>query len=353
MFAQIINRISFLDKILFAKHSALMIKAGLPLRDSVVTIQEQSKSKKFKKVLDDVIKSIDNGQTLAASLSRHPRVFGPLYINMIRVGEESGTLEGNLRHLALQLEKSHELREKVKAAMLYPLIVLTAVIVLSAALVFFVLPKILPIFKTFDIELPLATRVLIRFTEITQNYGLFIFIGSIALVVILFLVSRIRKVKFLIHKITLKLPIIGSISQKLNISHFSRTLGVLLESGVPVVSALDITQATLRNLVYQKELEEIAEQVKKGKSISDYLTKRETVFPLMVSRMVGVGERTGSLEEALLYLGNFYEGEVDRSTKSLSTILEPILLLIVGAAVGFIALAIITPIYEITRGLHI
>ena len=353
MFAQIINRISFLDKILFAKHLALMIKVGLPLRDSVVTIQEQSKSKKFKKVLDDVIKSIDNGQPLATSLSRHPRVFGPLYINIIRVGEESGTLEGNLRHLALQLEKSHELREKVKAAMLYPLIVLTAAIVLSAALVFFVLPKILPIFKTFDIELPLATRVLIRFTEITQSYGLFIFIGSIALVVILFLVSRIRKVKFLIHKITLKLPIIGSISQELNISHFSRTLGVLLESGVPVVSALDITQATLGNLVYQKELEEIAEQVKKGKPISDYLTKRETVFPLMVSRMVGIGERTGSLEEALLYLGNFYEVEVDRSTKSLSTILEPILLLIVGAAVGFIALAIITPIYEITRGLHI
>lgn len=353
MFIQIINRISFLDKILFAKHLALMIKAGLPLRDSVVTIQEQSKSKKFKKVLDNVIKSIDNGQTLAVSLSRHPRVFGSLYVNMIRVGEESGTLEGNLRHLALQLEKSHELREKVKAAMLYPLIVLTAVIVLSAALVFFVLPKILPIFKTFDIELPLATRVLIRFTEITQNYGLFIFIGSIALVVILFLVSRIRKVKFLIHKITLKLPIIGSISQELNISHFSRTLGVLLESGVPVVSALDITQATLGNLVYQKELEEIAEQVKKGKPISDYLAKRGTVFPLMVSRMVGIGERTGSLEEVLLYLGNFYEAEVDRSTKSLSTILEPILLLIVGAAVGFIALAIITPIYEITRGLHI
>lgn len=350
---QFINRVSFLDKVLFAKNLALMIKAGLPLRESIATIQEQSKSKTFKKILDDILRNIDNGQPLAASLSRHPQVFDNLYINMIKVGEESGTLEENLGHLTLQLEKSHELRSKVKAAMVYPSFILTAVIALGAALTFFVLPQITPIFKTFDIQLPFATRILIAFTEIIQNYGLFILIGVIVLAVILFLISRIRLVKFLIHKITLKLPIAGAISRNVNIAHFSRTLGVLLKSGVPIVSALDITQTTLGNLVYQKELVEVAGEVQRGKPISDYLRKKETIFPLMVSRMVGVGEKTGNLEETLLYLSNFYEAEVDRSIKSLSTILEPILLLIIGAVVGFVALAIITPIYEITRGLHL
>ncbi|KPJ71355.1 hypothetical protein AMJ50_02595 [Parcubacteria bacterium DG_74_3] len=345
--------IPFLDKVLFAQHLALMIKVGLPLGESIATIREQTRSRKFKKILDEIIRSINSGHSLADSLARHPQVFNTLYVNIIKVGEESGTLEENLERLSLQLEKSYQLRNKVKAAMVYPSIILISIIVLSAGIIFFVLPKIIPIFKAFDIPLPLATRVLIWFTENIQNYGLFILIGIVALVVILNLLSRVKPVKFLIHKFTLKLPIIGSMTKDINLAHFSRTLGVLLKSGVPVVSALNITQTTLGNLLYQRELEGVAEEIKRGKSISDYLKKKEKIFPSMVSRMVGVGEKTGNLEETLIYVGNFYEGELDRSTKSLSTILEPILLLIIGLVVGFIALAIITPIYEITRGLHL
>lgn len=348
-----IIQISLLDKVLFAKNLALMIKAGLPLREGVATIQEQSKNKTFKKVLDDVLKSIDNGQSLAVSLAHHPSVFDSLYVNMIKVGEESGTLEENLGYLALQLEKSYQLRAKVKAAMVYPSIILTSVIVLGTALTLFVLPQIVPIFKALDVPLPLVTRILIRFTEIVQDYGLFILFGIIALVVILIFLLRVQPIKFLFHKFILKLPIIGSISRNVNVAHFSQALGVLLKSGIPVVSALDITQNSLGNLVYQKELKGIAAEVKKGKTISSYLKKKEATFPLMVSRMVGVGEKTGNLEETLLYISNFYEAEVDRSTKTLSTILEPILLLIIGLTVGLIAVAIISPIYEITRGLRI
>lgn len=347
------NQVSFLDKTLFAKHLALMIKSGLPLRESVATIQGQSKSKNFKKILGKVIKSIDNGQSLAESLSRHSRVFDPFYINMIRIGEESGTLEENLSYLVSQLKKSYELRKKIQAAMLYPAIILTAVTVLGTGLIFFVLPKIVPVFKTFNIELPLTTRILIRFTEIVQDYGLSILIGIGVLTTVLFLISRFRKVKFLIHRISLKIPVVGSISRNVNISNLSRTLGILLKSGLPLVAALNITQETLGNLVYQKELEKTAVEVQKGKAISSYLKKREAVFPLMVSRTVEVGEKTGNLEETLLYLGDFYDAEVDRSTRTLSTVLEPILLLTVGIAVGFVVLAIITPIYEITRGLHL
>ena len=348
-----LNRISFLDKVIFAKNLSLMIKSGLPLRESVTILKEQSKKKKFKKLLDNVIKDIDNGQPLAVCLSHYPRIFSSFYINMIKVGEESGSLEENLKRLALHLEKSYRLRQEIKAAMIYPSIILSALIILSVVLVFFVFPQIAPIFKSFDIELPFTTRVLIGFIEFVQSYKLYILVGAVVLVFFLSLVSRTRLIKYFIDRIILKIPVIGSTSKNVNIAHFSYTLGILLKSGIPVLKALDITKASLGNLLYQKELEGVIEEVKKGKSISDYLSGQEKIFPLMVSKMIGVGEKTGNLEETLLYLGNFYEAEVDRSTKNLSVILEPILLLIIGAVVGFIALAIISPIYEITRGLHI
>lgn len=349
----LINQVSFLEKVLLAKNLALMIKSGLPLRESIAVIQEQTKSRTFKKVLDKVIKNIDNGQSLADSLARHPRVFDSLYINMIRIGEESGTLEENLEHLSLQLEKSYQLRQKVQAAMIYPSIILLATIILSSALTLFVLPQIVPIFKSFNIQLPMTTRILIGFTEITQNYGPYILILLAFFIFFLILISRLPAVKLLIHKTILRLPVIGSISRSVSISHFSRTLGILLKSGIPVTEALDITRATLTNLVYQKELVRLTAQVQRGKTISNYLKKKEALFPLMTSRMLSVGEKTGKLDETLSYLGNFYEAEVDKSTKDLSAVLEPILLLTIGLAVGFIALAIISPIYEISRGLHL
>lgn len=345
--------VPFPEKILFAKNLGLMIKAGLPLREGVATIRDQSKNKSFKKVLDEVIGNIDNGQSLAASLARHPSVFDSLYINMIKVGEESGTLEESFNHLTLQLEKSAKLKGKVKQAMIYPAIIIIAVIVLGTALTLFVLPQIIPVFKALDVELPLATRILIKVSEVIQNYGFFVLLSIILLIIVFTFLLRIRAIKFLFDKLTLKLPIIGSIFRSVSISHFSRTLGVLLRSGIPVVGALDITKDSLGNLVYQKELEGVESQVKRGRTISNYLKKEKTLFPLMVSRTIGVGEKTGNLEETLIYLGDFYEAEVDKSVKSLSTILEPILLLAVGFAVGFIAIAIISPIYELTSGLHI
>ncbi|MCZ2845756.1 MAG: type II secretion system F family protein [Candidatus Bathyarchaeota archaeon] len=348
-----LGRVSFLEKILFAKNLSLMIQAGLPLRESVVTIQEQSRSRKLKRVLDDALKSIDNGQSLAESLSYHSRIFNNFYINMIRIGEESGTLKENLEHLASQLEKNRDIRQRVKGAMLYPLIVFTTLILLSLGLIFFVLPKILPVFKALQVQLPLTTRILIRFTDITQNYGLYIFFGIVVIVIILFLMSRKKQVKFLIQKINFKIPIMGRILQDVNLAHFSRTLGTLLTSGLPVIRALEITRDTLGNLIYQKETEGMTEAIKQGKTISDYLGPKKTTFPPMVSRMIGAGEKTGNLGGTLLYLGQFYEEEMDRSIRTLSSVIEPILLIIIGIGIGFISLAIISPIYEITRGLHI
>lgn len=346
------GRISFLDKVLFAKHLALMIKSGLSLREAVAGIEEQAKSKKFKRVLDDIIKNIDNGQTLADSLARHPRVFNDLYVNMIRVGEESGTLEENLRHLSSQLGKSYELKKKVKAAMIYPAIVLIATLSLGAALSFFVLPKLIPLFKSFKIELPLPTRVLLWLTENIQRYGFYLFWGLVVLLVVLIIISRLKPIKSIIHKILLKLPFTGTISRNINLALFSRTLGTLIKSGVPIVRSLDIAVVTLKNLTYQKYLKEVVLKVQQGQQMATYFKSHSKLFPATFSQMVGAGEKTGKLEDSLLYLAEFYEKEVDNASKNLATSLEPILLIIIGLVVTFVALSIIMPIYQLTRGLR-
>lgn len=343
--------VAFSEKIFFAQYLALMIKAGIPLREGIAVIQEQSKNRKFKKILEQVIRNIDRGQSLSLSLAKHPRVFSPLYTSIIQIGEESGTLEENLEYLVVLLEKNRDLRRKIKGAMVYPATILFMASILTVFITYFVMPKIIPLFESLNIKLPLITRILIWITKTLQAYGLFILIAILFLVVILTLFYRIRLIKFLIHKLLLKLPIIGSISRNFNISQFGRTFGILFKSGLPITRALEITGDILSNLVYKREFKKIKIEVEKGKTISDYLKKKESLFPLMVSQMIRVGERAGKLEEVLFYLSGYYEKEVDKSIKKFSSFLEPLLLLIIGTIVGFIALAIISPIYEITRGL--
>lgn len=345
-----LEKISTIDKIFLANNISIMIKAGLSLREAVATLQEQTKSKVFRKILEDIIKRLDNGESLADSMARHPRSFNQLFVNIIRVGEASGTLEGNLKYLAIQLEKSYDLHRKVKGAMIYPLLVLTSTFVLGSALAVFILPKLLPLFKSFDVKLPLPTKILMWVTEIIQNHGLLIFGGLIGFIILFTFLSRLKPVKKINHKILLRIPLFGRISRSNNLAQFCRTLGVLLKSGIPIVQGLEITSQTLKNMSYKKALTEASDKVQKGKSISDHLRIEKFLFPVTVSKMIQVGEKTGSLEQTLLYLAEFYEKEIDNVTKNLSNILEPILLIVIGLVVGFIAIAIIMPIYRLTGG---
>ena len=344
--------ISHLDKLLFAKHLSVMIKAGLPLREGVVTIQEQTKSRSFKKILEDVIKHLDNGETLADSLSRHGKKFSDLFVNMIRMGEESGNLENNLEYLAEQMEKSFTLRRKVIAALIYPAIILVAAIGLGTALSVFILPKLVPLFRSLKVDLPASTRFLLWFTELIQNYGLYVLGGIIAVIIFLALISRLKPVNLVNHTVLLKIPVAGSISRNYNLALLSRTLGVLIKSGIPIVEALDITSSTLSNLVYSNQVKEVSLRVQKGKQMSSYLKIKKNLFPPTFSRMIEVGEKTGNLESSLAYLADFYEREVDNTTQKLSTVLEPFILIIIGLIVAFLAISIITPIYQLTRGLR-
>lgn len=347
------NQVSLFDKVLFAKHLTIMIKAGLSLRESVETIKEQTNSKKFKEILNDIIKRLDNGEALGDSLAKHPRIFSNFFVDMIRLGEESGTLEENLGHLALQLEKGYDLRKKVKAAMIYPVFILLTTLGVGATLTLFVLPKLIPLFKSFDIKLPLPTKILMGISEAFQNHGILILIGIILVSGALILISRIKKVKKFNHRLLISLPIIGPIYRNTNLIQFSRTLGVLLKSGISIITALEITANTLPNLIYQQALKETSLKVQRGESLGNYLHLHPKLFPPTVSRMVEVGEKTANLEETLLYLAEFYEKEVENATKNLSSISEPILLIIIGTLIGFVAISIIMPIYQFTSGIYL
>ncbi len=347
------TRISHQEKILFTKHLSTMYKAGIPLPEIIQTLITQSKSEAFKKVLADVLSKIENGQSLSKSLSSYEKIFDQFYISLISISEESGTLEENLDFLSLQMAKDYSLKKKVKSALLYPGIILSSMLVLGAFLGIFILPRLVDFFESFDMELPITTKILLFIARTMQNYGILIIILVFLFLIIFRMVIRIPQIKYYWHILLIKLPIVGILVSYSQVARFARNLGTLVKSGVPIVRALDITGDTLSNLKFKSDMKEISKTLSKGKLIGTAMeNKKYWEYPAIVSKMISVGERSGKLDEVLLYLGEFYEDEIDDLSKNLSTILEPVLLVIMGLGVGFVALSIISPIYELTGSIR-
>ncbi|MFA5022373.1 MAG: type II secretion system F family protein [Patescibacteria group bacterium] len=345
--------VSLIDKVLMVKHLGTMIKSGINLNEALEVIADQTTSKKFKRIVNDILDKIKAGQSLANALARYPRVFDPLIVNIIKVGEESGTLEANLEYLASELEDRLELRRNIKAAAFYPVIVLSATLGLGLVLAYFVLPKITQLFKTLDFDLPLQTKILLWVADVMDHYGLYIIAGVIFGIIGFRILTKQNFFKPTWHWLIIKFPIVGTIIINYNLVLINRTLGILLKSGLTIDQAIVITSDTTANFVYQKKLKESLPQIQKGKRLSDIFSefkqsRRSPIFPLLVIKMIGVGERSGRLDESMTYLADYYEKEVDHTTKNLTTVLEPILLIFVGLMVGFIAVSVITPIYQIT-----
>ncbi len=344
-----IGKVKLEQKALFAKHLSVMLKSGLPITESL-SIAAESAQGKLKKVLEGVFTSVESGNSLSSSFARYPKVFSELFVSATEAGELSGTLEENLEGLAQQLQKEKELSEKIKGAMLYPIVVLSAAFLLGLAMAFFILPKITPLFEGLKMDLPFTTRALIAGSNFIQNHGTIFLISLFAFIAFM---SWLLKQKFMhpiTHKLFLKLPILRNLTKNTNIARFCRSLGTLLKSGLTIDEALDISKHTLGNHYYRNALEKVSTHVGTGTKLSVNLSGFDKLFPVMVTRMVRVGEESGKLEDTLLYLADFYEVEVETDTKSLSTVIEPILLIIIGLVVGFLALSIITPIYNITGG---
>ena len=342
-----IGGVTLMQKAVFAKNLSMMLKSGLTLHESLEITMDQS-SGKLKKELKGVLSSVTSGQSLADSFARYPKIFSGMFVNITKAGEEAGTLEENLENIAIHIKKEAELYSKIKGALLYPIVVLVAAIFLGLAMSFLVLPKIIPLFEGLKVELPITTRMLIWFSHLIQDYGAYLFYG---LIVFLSLAGWIIRQKFshpVTHWLLLKLPIVKKIIKYTNLSRFSNTLATLLKGGLNIDKALVITQNTIGNFYYKETIPIITAHVAKGGTLSEGMIQFKKLYPKMVIRMVEVGEKSGGLEHSLFYLADYYENEVDTSTKSLSTAIEPILLIVIGLAVAFLALSIITPIYQIT-----
>lgn len=344
------SKVSLQDQILFAKHLAIMLQSGMPILDSLTMLKKQRiKSKTFSEILEQLSLDIDRGQFLSTSLERHRNVFGDLFINVVRVGEASGTLPENLNYLVEELTKKQMLNKKIKGAMVYPMIVLTAVLGIVGILIFVVFPKILPLFASLRIKLPLATRLLLAAYDFISKDWLSMLLGGLLIFAVFSQLMKIEKIKFCCHYLLLKTPFLGGMITNINMANLTRTLSILLRSGVKIVESVETSANTLPNLVYKNEFKKAAKELTGGGQISQCLFKKPEIFPSMLSQMIEVGENTGNLSQTLLYLSDFYENEVDEIAKNLSTTLEPLLLIIMGMLVGFVALAIILPIYGITQ----
>lgn len=343
-----IGYVSSSEKVMFSKGLSTMVSAGIPIVQAIHILEEQVQSKKLKRATAQIANDIEGGLSLSNALSKHPSIFSPLYINMVKAGEIGGILDETLEKMADEIESEHELVASIRGAMAYPLVILTALVGVVVYLLVSIIPQIGAVFTELGSELPVSTRFLIFISDSVISYGLLIAIVTIGLIFgIRFVVKKNQKVRYYWHYGLMKTPVFGKLIKKINITRFTRTLGSLLTSGVAILEAIDVSANILKNEVFKKEIKEAATKVKDGSSLAEPL-KKSKVFPVMVSSMIAVGEETGTLDHILGKLTSFYQKEVDHTVKNLSSLLEPIMMIIIGIGAGFVVISVITPIYTMT-----
>ncbi len=346
-------RLSVKEQTFFVKRLAFLVRASVPILESLHMVSEQSTSRRYARVIKKVIADVAEGQSLAKSLGKFQHIFGDFGVNIVKVGETSGTLSQNLDYLADELKKRSELRSKIISAFIYPVIIACATLAITLFLMLYLFPKITPIFSSLHMALPLSTRIVMAVSVFLQNWWIpfliFLVLFSITVVTAL---KRSKRFHFFFDQWMLSLPVLGPVVRSYNIANATRTLGLLLKSGVTLSAALPLTADTTKNLVYKAEFKKIAESINRGERISVHLQKKPILFPEVMSQMTSIGERSGNLSNTLVYLAELYEGEVDDFTKNLSSLIEPAMMVTMGLVVGFIAVSIITPIYGITQNLH-
>jgi len=335
------------ERMVFARNLSVMISSGLTLSRSISNLIAQMRNKYFKKILTQVFEDVQAGKTLSESLARYPNVFSELFVNMVYVGEVSGNLDSVLDILAVQLEKEHDLISKVKGALTYPTVVVVAMIGIGVLMLTYILPKILGVFKDMNVELPPMTVFVIGMSDFIRNHAIILSAVFVGMLVFLSFFLKTPSGKRTLSFLNLRMPIISNIVVKVNCARFARIYSALLKSGVSVIDALNIVSRTLSNVYYKDVLREGVDAIQKGTDLSDVIALYPNIFPVLVPQMLEVGEETGKTEIVLEKLAEFYEAEVDQITKNLSSIIEPILMLMIGGMVGFFAVAMMQPMYSV------
>ena len=344
--------VSLTDKLLFTRNLQVMVEAGIPLPKSLDVLAAQTKNKRFKATMMDVKKQVVQGKSLSEALGEYPKIFPELFFNMVKVGEESGTLEQVLGQLTLQLERQHELRSKVVGALLYPAVIVCAMIGIGILMLVVVVPQLAAVFKDLGVELPLTTRLVIGLGTFMAERWYVLFPAILAFLFVVFQLTKTKPGKRVTDTIFLKLPIVSGVIQKANAALMTRTLSSLISSGVPIVRSLEITSRVVGNVYFRDSLASAAKEVGKGAKLSDSLQAYSSVYPIIVIQMISVGEETGETGKILAKLADFFEEEVTTVTKNLTSVIEPLLMLVIGAVVGFFAISMIQPMYSLLSGLQ-
>lgn len=343
--------IKHMEIIRFAKNIAAMLNAGLPLSRSLSVLERQSSNKYFKKIVVDISESIKKGSSFNEALAAHPKVFSDLFIAMAHAGEESGSLSDSLEVVGIQMERSEELVKKIKGAMIYPSIVVSAIIIVGILMLIFVVPTLTKTFTELGVKLPLATRIIVATSNFMAANVILVFVGLIAFVFGSIAFMRSKRGSIIMLWIALHSPVVGELVRETYSARFARTLSSLLSSGVPVLNALGITKAVVHAAVFAKVINEAEENVKKGEPLSTAFVTHTELYPILMGDMLAVGEETGKVAEMLKQIAEFYEADVGEKTKDLSTIIEPVLMLLIGTMVGIFAVAIISPIYSLSSAM--
>mgnify|MGYP001388193329 CR=1 FL=1 len=348
---EFLGRVKIGDQIIFTKNLSGMLKAGLSISRAISVLQKQNKNPTLGKILISLAGEINSGGTLSSGLEKFPKVFSKLFISMVRAGEESGNLSGALSDIGLNLEKSNALSKKVKGALIYPGVIFVAMITIGILMFAFVVPTLAKTFAELEVDLPASTQFIVSLGNFFSNPLILTFIILVLLVLAFMMLFRAKFMARYIDFVTLKTPVLGNIAKELNTARTARTMSSLLLSGVSIVRAIEITQDVVQNVYFKEVLEEAAKAVEKGVSFAEVFKQHNKLYPVMMSEMAEVGGETGKLSDMLLQIAVFYENEIENKTKNLSTIIEPVLMIFIGAAVGFFAISMISPLYSVLNNI--
>ncbi len=346
----VFEKIKIQEKVDFVRNLSLLIKSGKPINESFDLLAKQARNPYLKKVLLRLKEKTEKG-TPIHEVFEEDSGFDNVFVSFIRAGEESGTLDENLIFLGDWLERQNNLKKEMSSATLYPKIIIIFATVLGAGLSIFVLPQLTSVFEGLDVDMPITTIILLWFTDLMENHGLYILAGVIAAGVVFYLSLKLRPVKVVVDKIMLKLPIFGSLNQEYQLTIVSQLSAILFKSGLPVRQTISIVAESVTNSQYTNSLSKIRDRVEKGTKLSDAVAEDPHLYPEIFISVVATGESSGSFDESLTYLANFFGDRVTERTKKIPVVIEPIMLIFIGLFVAFIASAIVLPVYQVTSGI--
>lgn len=343
--------VKFEERITFTKNLSAMLSAGLTLSRALSVIERQSSNKRLKQITAELQADVKKGEAFHEALMRHPNIFSKLFIAMTKAGEESGTLADSLKVVAKQMDRSYTLSRKIRGAMIYPCVILFAIVVIGVLMMIYVVPTLAATFQELKVELPTATKVMIAASDFMSHHVLIVFaiLGAAILALLAFLRSKIGGT--LVLMLSLRIPVIGTLVRETFSARAARSLASLLTSGVQMLNAIEITEEVVGDNMFGKVVREAGVRVKKGESLSAAFAEHAKLYPVFMGDMIAVGEETGKVADMLGQVAEYYETDVEDGTKDLSTIIEPMLMLVIGAAVGVFAVSMISPIYSLSSSI--